>query len=346
MTLKTKIIIVIIMAFTSWTTVSAQYETDVPPDMMNMEYAEKADSMGKAILVNKGSYATAIELFKRSSTIYKHFNGETDESYLTAMALLAKCYMRNDQIQDAISVTCILCGIYERNGLDREQYAVIKDNLSVYYAIADEGEKALEASKIALSEYEKTGKMDFDYASILIHAAEVEARLENFPEAIRYQLRAFQAEELQSTEACTYHRGDAYWCAEYYLTHKLSASNAWEAGQYAMAWCISTDELSLEIDDRHIKCIGDCPTELTAYFCACLMIGQANEVSKLTREMERMAMRLVVRHYSFNEDIIIKKSPEVDKLLEYYKNDTLDEKLLELIPDVADNEATPENTGE
>ena len=141
MTLKTKIIIVIIMAFTSWTTVSAQYETDVPPDMMNMEYAEKADSMGKAILVNKGSYATAIELFKRSSTIYKHFNGETDESYLTAMALLAKCYMRNDQIQDAISVTCILCGIYEKNGLDREQYAVIKDNLSVYYAIADEGEK-------------------------------------------------------------------------------------------------------------------------------------------------------------------------------------------------------------
>ncbi len=398
MTLKTKIIIVIIMAFTSWTTVSAQYETDVPPDMMNMEYAEKADSMGKAILVNKGSYATAIELFKRSSTIYKHFNGETDESYLTAMALLAKCYMRNDQIQDAISVTCILCGIYEKNGLDREQYAVIKDNLSVYYALADEGEKALEASKIALSEYEKTGKMDFDYASILIHAAEVEARLENFPEAIRYQLRALdiihqlkgvgsetyinelkylqqyyeeagdaakmqktqetiealekpgggvrQAEELQSTEACTYHRGDAYWCAEYYLTHKLSASNAWEAGQYAMAWCISTDELSLEIDDRHIKCIGDCPTELTAYFCACLMIGQANEVSKLTREMERMAMRLVVRHYSFNEDIIIKKSPEVDKLLEYYKNDTLDEKLLELIPDVADNEATPENTGE
>ena len=391
--MKLRNLIILLMLSFSWN-VFAQYEAVVPEEMMNIDYAQKADSMGQSILINKGSYATAVDLFKRSATVYKHLNGESDDSYLTAMIMLAKSYMRNDQIEDAIAVLNIVSAIYEKYKLDFEQYAIIKDNLSLYYSMADKKDKALEASKIALGEYEKTGKKDRDYALILIHSAENEAQLGFSSDAIRHQLLALDilhqlmgvgsedyinelkylqqyyenagetskanktketieelekpgggvrnADELKTTDDCIYHRGDAYWCADYFLTHKLSATNAWEAGQYATTWCISTDELSLEIDERHMNCIGDCPTELTAYFCACLIIGQANNVKNLTREMERMAMKLTIRHYSFNEDIIIKKSPEIDKMLEYFKNGTLDEKLCELIPDVAENEASSE----
>ena len=84
----------------------AQYEADIPEEMMNREYALKADSLGKKILAEKGSYSTGIELFMRSATIYKRLGGETDPDYYGAMALLAKCYLRNNQLQDAMSYAC------------------------------------------------------------------------------------------------------------------------------------------------------------------------------------------------------------------------------------------------
>lgn len=373
-----------LMVLAASTGAFAQYEAQVPDDMMNLEYALKADSMGRKILVDKGSYATAIELFKRSSTIYRRLNGNTDGNYVNAMALLAKSYVRNEQVKDAIKVTEKLLGDLESQK-QTSDYAIILDNLSFYYAMANETAKALEASKEVLKICENADMPDDDLSSILIHAAENYSAMNEHAEAIRLQLRALDrihqayglgsekyieelkylqqyyekdgqaskasktaetieslekpgggvrpVEELSSVEDCTYHRGDAYWCAEYFLTHSLSATNAIQAGQYVTTWCIKTDELNIEIDDCHMKCIGDCPTELNAYMCGCVILGQSNHVKKLTREMERQAMVWTVRHYNHNRNILVKTSPEMDKLNEYLEKGTLEEHLLELIPD-------------
>ena len=114
--------------------VFAQYEANIPEGMMNREYALKADSLGRKILAEKGNYATGIELFMRSATIYKRLGGETDPGYCNAMALLAKCYMRNDQLQDAINVLCMLSAVCKKNAPVSEQHAVILDNLSLSIA--------------------------------------------------------------------------------------------------------------------------------------------------------------------------------------------------------------------
>lgn len=380
-----------LLALITSTGAFAQYEADISDEMMNLEYALKADSMGRKILVDKGSYATAIELFKRCSTIYKRLNGKTDDKYVNAMALLAKSYVRNEQVQDAIKVTEKLLGDIESQK-QTSDYAIILDNLSFYYAMGDQKEKALEASKEVLKICEKADIPDDDLSSILIHAAENFSAMDEHAEAIRLQLRALDrihqtyglgsekyieelkylqqyyekdgqtakasktaesieslekpgggvrpVEELSSVEDCTYHRGDALWCAEYFLTHSLSATNALQAGQYVTTWCIKTDELNLEIDERHMKCIGDCPTELNAYMCGCVILGQSNHVKNLTREMERQAMVWAVRHYIHNRDILVKTSPELDKLKEYLENGTLEKQLLELIPDKENAEPT------
>lgn len=363
----------------------AQYETDVPADMMNREYAQKADSLGKKILTDKGSYATAIELFRRSSTIYKQLGGELDPDYYHAMALLAKCYMRNDQLTDAIGVLSLLSDIYKKNKRESEEYAIIMDNLALYYSMANEPAKALETSKEVLNVCEKIELEKYDLLPVLTHSAENYFDMKEYAEAIRLQLRALDlahqqygigsenyigelkylqqyyegagetvkakktaesieklekpgggvrpVEELESVDDCEYHRGDAFWCAEYYITHDVSAENAIEAGQYATMWCVKTDELTISVDEYHAKCIGDCPTALTAFLCGCLILGQSNKVKHLTREMERQAMVWTVRHYYHNREILVKTSPELDKLVEYLENDTLEEKLLELIPD-------------
>jgi tetratricopeptide (TPR) repeat protein len=358
--------------------------------MMNREYAMKADSLGRKILAEKGSYSTGIELFMRSATIYKRLGGETDPDYSNAMALLAKCYMRNDQLQDAINVLCLLSDIYKKNEPASEQHAIILDNLSLYYAMADNPSMALEKSKEVMRICDQIELSKQDLLYVLVHAAENYATMKEYTEAIRIQLRALDiahqlygrgsekyigelqylqqyyegagdknkakktaetidelekpggglrsADELKTAEDCAYHRGDAYWCAEYFINHKVSADNALDAGDYATAWCMSTDELTLEIDECHAKCLEDSPTELTAYICACLIIGQSCEVKKLTREMERLAMQWTVKHYQFNRDILVNKSSELDKLVEYLENDTLEEKLKEIIPDKESDE--------
>ena len=370
----------------------AQYEAEIPADMMNREYAQKADSLGKKILEEKGSYTTAIELFKRSATIYKHLDGETGYDYYSAMALLAKCYVRNNQTEEAIKVLSILSDIYKRDAPLSAEYAIILDNLSLYYAMTDNPQKALETSKELLNVCEKTDLPKEDMMPILVHAAENHFAMDEKTEAIRLQLRALDlahqlygvgsekyigelkylleyykgagetakakkteetierlekpgggvrpVEELTTAEDCSYHKGDAYWCAEYYLTHVVSADNAIEAGQYASKWCVGTDELTIEIDSRHMQCLGDCPTELTAFLCGCLLISQSYKVSRLTRAMERQAMVWTVRHYKYCRDILVKTSSELDKLLECLDNGTLDEKLNELIPDVEENEGS------
>ena len=373
--------------------VFAQYEANIPEGMMNREYALKADSLGRKILTEKGSYSTGIELFMRSATIYKRLGGETDPDYCNAMALLAKCYMRNNQLQDAINVLCLLSDVYKKNAPVSEQHAIILDNLSYYYAMAGDPSKALEKSKEVLRICDQIELSKLDLLLVLVHAAENYAAKEEYAEAIRIQLRALDlahqlygigsekyidelkylqqyyegadekkrakntadmieklekpgggvpsVEELKTVEDCAYHRGDAYWCAEYFINHKVSADKALDAGQYATAWCISTDELSLEIDEIHTKYLGDSPTELTAYICACVLIGQYYEVKKLTREMERLAMLWTVKHYQFNRDILVNKSSELDLLVEYLENNTLEEKLIELFPDQESDESLP-----
>ena len=371
----------------------AQYEADIPEEMMNREYALKADSLGKKILAEKGSYSTGIELFMRSATIYKRLGGETDPDYYGAMALLAKCYLRNNQLQDAINVLCLLEDVYKKHAPVSEKYAIILDNLSLYYSMAGNPSMALEKSKEVLRMCEQIELSKQDLLYVLVHAAENHAAMGEYREAVRIQLRALDlahqlygrgsekyidelkylqqyyegaddekkakdtaetieqlekpgggvrpVDELKTVEDCAYHRGDAYWCAEYFINHKVSADHALDAGQYATAWCISTDELSLEIDERLTKYLGDSPTEITAYICSCVIIGQAYEVKKLTREMERLAMLWTVKHYQFNRDILVKKSPELDQLLEYLKANTLEEKLIELFPDKESDEALP-----
>ena len=365
--------------------VYAQYEANIPEEMMNREYALKADSLGKKILAEKGSYSTGIDLFMRSATIYKRLGGETDPDYYGAMTLLAKCYMRNNQLQDAINVLCLLSDIYKKNAPVSEQYAIILDNLSFYYSMAGNSSKALEKSKEVLQICDQANLSKQDLMYILVHAAENYAAMKEYKEAIRSQLRALDlvhqlhgigsemyieelkylqqyydwadeknkakntaetieklekpgggvpsADELRTVKDCAYHRGDAYWCADYYINHKVSANKALEAGKYATAWCISTDELSLEIDECHTNYLADSPTEITAYICSCLIIGQTYEVKKLTRDMERLAMLWTVKHYQFNRDILVNKSSKLDKLVEYLENDTLEEKLIELFPD-------------
>ena len=363
----------------------AQYEANVPDEMMNREYAMKADSLGRKILTEKGSYSTGIELFKRCATIYKRLGGETDPDYTNAMALLAKCYLRNNQLQDAINVLCQVSDVYKKNEPVSEQHAIILDNLSLYYSMAENPSKALETSKEALRICDKIDLSKQDLLFVLVHAAENYAAMKEYREAIRIQLHALDlahqlygigsekyigelkylqqyyegadeknrakntaatieklekpgggvpsVDELKTVEDCAYHRGDAYWCADYFINNKLSADNALEAGQYATAWCVSTDELTMEIDECHVKYLEDSPTELTAYFCACVIIGQYFKVKELTREMERLAMVWTVKHYQFNRDILVNKSSELDQLVEYLENDTLEEKLTELFPD-------------
>ena len=347
--------------------VFAQYEASVPEEMMNREYAMKADSLGRKILAEKGSYSTGIELFMRSATIYKRLGGETDPDYSNAMALLAKCYMRNDQLQDAINVLCLLSDVYKKNEPVSEQHAIILDNLSLYYSMADNPSKALEISKEVLQICNQIELSKEDLLYVLVHAAENYAAMKEYTEAVRIQLRALDlahklygrgsekyigelqylqqyyegandkknakktadtieelekpgggvrsADELKTAEDCAYHRGDAY--------------------------CISTDELTLEIDECHAKYL-DSPTEITAYLCACLIIGQTCGVKKLTREMERLAMQWTVKHYQFNRDILVNKSAELDKLVEYLENDTLEEKLIEIFPDKEESDETLE----
>ena len=372
----------------------AQYEADIPEEMMNREYALKADSLGKKILAEKGSYSTGIELFMRSATIYKRLGGETDPDYYGAMALLAKCYLRNNQLQDAINVLCLLEDVYKKHAPVSEKYAIILDNLSLYYSMADNPSKALEKSKEVMQICKQIDLSKQDLLYVLVHAAENYAAMKEYPEAIRIQLRALElarqlygigsekyigelkylqqyyegagekkkaqstaetieklekpgggvpsADELKTAEDCAYHRGDAYWCADYFINHKVSVDNALDAGRYATLWCISTDELSLEIGENLTKYLGDSPTELTAYFCACVIIGQSYEVKELTGEMVRLAMEWTVKHYQFNRDILVKKSPELDKLVEYLENNTLEEKLVELFPDKKSGESKPE----
>ena len=373
--------------------VFAQYEASVPEEMMNREYAMKADSLGRKILAEKGSYSTGIELFMRSATIYKRLGGETDPDYSNAMALLAKCYMRNDQLQDAINVLCLLSDVYKKNEPVSEQHAIVLDNLSLYYSMADNPSKALEISKEVLQICNQIELSKEDLLYVLVHAAENYAAMKEYTEAVRIQLRALDlahklygrgsekyigelqylqqyyegandknnakktaetieelekpgggvrsVDELKTAEDCAYHRGDAYWCADYFINHKVSADNALGAGEYATAWCISTDELTLEIDECHAKYL-DSPTEITAYLCACLIIGQTCGVKKLTREMERLAMQWTVKHYQFNRDILVNKSAELDKLVEYLENDTLEEKLIEIFPDKEESDESLE----
>jgi len=374
-----------IMALLLSVEVHAQYDVEIAADMMNREYAQKADSLGRKILTDKGSFSTAIELFKRSATIHKRLDGVKSREYCNSMALLAKCYMRNDQLQDAIKVLTILTDAYKGDPDMAVDYAIVVDNLSLYYAMDNNPEKALEASKEVMHVTDGIEVSKTDKLYILVHAAENYAKMKDYQEAIRLQNRALKLsqqlygmgsenyinemkylqqyyegagdnakakktsetieklqkpgggvpskDELKTAEDCALHRGDAYWCAEYYLTHRLSAEKAFEAGQYAMMWCMGTDELTLEIDERHLKCIGDSPTEMSAYFSGCLLLGQANNVKELTREMERQAMEWTVKHYYQNRDILVKKSPELGKLVECLENGTLDAKLLELIPD-------------
>ena len=118
-------VFVLIFIILSSRNASAQYEADVPEEMMNRAYALKADSLGRNILASKGSYSTGVELFKRSATIYKHLGGETDSDYYNAMALLAKCYMRNEQLQDAINVLCQLADVYKKHEPLSEKNAII-----------------------------------------------------------------------------------------------------------------------------------------------------------------------------------------------------------------------------
>ena len=372
----------------------AQYEADIPEEMMNREYALKADSLGRKILAEKGSYSTGIELFMRSATIYKRLGGETDPDYYGAMALLAKCYLRNNQLQDAINVLCQLEDVYKKNAPVSENLAIILDNLSLYYSMADNPAKALEKSKEVMQICKQIELSKQDLLYVLVHAAENYAAMKEYPEAIRIQLRALElarqlygigsekyigelkylqqyyegaddkkkaqstaetieklekpgggvpsADELKTAEDCVYHRGDAYWCADYFINHKVSADNALDAGRYATLWCISTDELSLEIGETLTKYLGDSPTELTAYFCACVIIGQSYEVKELTGEMVRLAMLWTVKHYQFNRDILVKKSPELDLLVKYLENNTLEEKLVELFPDKNSDESLSE----
>ena len=385
--MKYFVLILMFIIFSSGS-VFAQYEANVPEEMMNREYALKADSLGRKILTEKGSYSTGIELFMRSATIYKHLGGETDPDYTNAMALLAKCYMRNDQLQDAINVLCQLSDVYKKNGLVSEQYAIILDNLSLYYSMAGNPSKALEKSKEVLQISDQIELSKHDLMLILVHAAENYDVMNEYKKAVQIQLRALDlthqlygrgsekyidelkylqqyyegadekikakrtaeaieklekpgggvrsADELKTVEDCIYHRGDAYWCADYYINHKLSADNALDAGKYAMAWCISTDELTLEIDECHAKYLEDAPTEITAYMCACLIIGQTYQVKKLTREMERLAMQWTVEHYRYNRDILVNKSSKLDELVEYLENNTLEEKMKEIFPDKED----------
>lgn len=376
----------VLIALILSTAARAQYEAQVPDEMMNLEHAQKADSLGKKILSEKGSYPTAIELFKRSATIHKHLSGVKSHDYYTSMALLAKCYLRNNQIQDAINVLCSLSDTYKGEPLLTKDYAIIMDNLSLYYAMADQPDKALEASKEVMRISDGVDISKNDKMLIFVHAAENYSMMKDYQEAIRIQLHALNLahqlygmgsetyigelkylqqyyegagetakakktavsieslekpgggvrplDELNTTDDCAYHRGDAYWCAEYYLTHALTEERAFEAGQYATKWCMATDELTIEIDERHTQCIGDCPTELAAFLSGCLLLGQSNEVSQLTREMERQAMDWTVRHYYQNREFLVKPSPELDQLVECLKSNTLEAKLLELIPNV------------
>jgi hypothetical protein len=82
--------------------------------------------------------------------------------------------------------------------------------------------------------------------------------------------------------------------------------------------------------------LEDAPTEITAYMCACLIIGQTYQVKKLTREMERLAMQWTVEHYRYNRDILVNKSSKLDELVEYLENNTLEEKMKEIFPDKED----------
>lgn len=138
--------------------------------------------------------------------------------------------------------------------------------------------------------------------------------------------------DFNSEETCREHNDDAMMCISYYLTHKLSAPQMDEAGQYIIKWSTASGDVMINMNKEFSDLIGTRKSMpyFVAYLAAYSYYCLTNNTKELNEQQFMNAIDVLLQFYEPNRELT-GNVELLDKYLKLQKKGKLEKELAKVI---------------
>lgn len=134
--------------------------------------------------------------------------------------------------------------------------------------------------------------------------------------------------DFEDPKAYAAHSKDARRCAEYYLSHPITAPDMGDAVTYFMGWGSGCEDVMIFVDEEKTKMINDKEQVFCAmaYYAGCVKYAVDNQANKFSRDMFGSAVIDMINFYHRNDFFYTGKRriAYIEKYLKAYDKDGMD----------------------
>lgn len=285
----------------------------------------------------------AASIVEKGAQLYADNISNSNDVYAFYLDNLSHCQITIKEYAKAKDNCRKALTIYEKLGRKDNHLAIILRHMAESSHYVGETQEAVKFQLRALNVYSHVfGKHSNEYLTELTY-------LKKYYEALGDKVNADKVEEsfnrllrewdngyvdlpepmdFKTEEICREHNDDAMQCIQYYLTHKLSAPQMDQAGQYIIKWSTASGDVSINIGKEFSSLVGTRTSMpyFVAYLAAYSYYCLTNNTKELDEHQFADAIDVLLQFYEPNRELT-GKVDLLDKYMNLQKKGKLEKEL-------------------